>query len=96
MLISRFFILSLSVRSFFSMGSICAHLHLHFHTWVDHHVFILPEIEIWESQPYPSQLMNVGLLYTPVSIYQMTRGALVLFVGILSVIFLHRRLWLYQ
>ena len=40
--------------------------------------------------------MNVGLLYTPVSIYQMTRGALVLFVGVLSVIFLHRRLWLYQ
>lgn len=40
--------------------------------------------------------MNVGLLYTPVSIYQMTRGALVLFVGILSVIFLRRRLWLYQ
>ena len=27
--------------------------------------------------------MNVGLLYTPVSIYQMTRGALVLFVGVL-------------
>lgn len=43
-----------------------------------------------------AQLMNVGLLYTPVSIYQMTRGALVLFVGILSVIFLRRRLWLYQ
>ncbi|KAF9246475.1 hypothetical protein BU15DRAFT_40047 [Melanogaster broomeanus] len=41
-------------------------------------------------------LMNIGLLYTPVSIYQMTRGALVLFVGVLSVIFLHRRLWLYQ
>ncbi|KAI9456519.1 hypothetical protein BJY52DRAFT_550902 [Lactarius psammicola] len=41
-------------------------------------------------------LMNVGLLYTPVSIYQMTRGALVLFVGILSVLFLHRRLYLYQ
>ncbi|KAI0080569.1 hypothetical protein K474DRAFT_1589476 [Panus rudis PR-1116 ss-1] len=41
-------------------------------------------------------LMNVGLLYTPVSIYQMTRGALVLFVGSLSVIFLRRRLWLYQ
>ncbi|KAG6831307.1 hypothetical protein H0H92_011514 [Tricholoma furcatifolium] len=41
-------------------------------------------------------LMNVGLLYTPVSIYQMTRGALVLFVGIFSVIFLRRRLWLYQ
>jgi drug/metabolite transporter (DMT)-like permease len=43
-----------------------------------------------------SQLMNIGLLYTPVSIYQMTRGALVLFVGVLSVIFLRRRLWLYQ
>ncbi|KAH9083865.1 hypothetical protein EDB83DRAFT_55709 [Lactarius deliciosus] len=36
-------------------------------------------------------LMNVGLLYTPVSIYQMTRGALVLFVGILSVLFLRRK-----
>ncbi|KAG8987321.1 hypothetical protein FRB90_003406 [Tulasnella sp. 427] len=41
-------------------------------------------------------LMNVGLLYTPVSIYQMTRGALVLWVGIFSVIFLRRRLFLYQ
>ncbi|KAG6821183.1 hypothetical protein H0H93_005403 [Arthromyces matolae] len=41
-------------------------------------------------------LMNVGLLYTPVSIYQMTRGALVLFVGVFSVIFLRRHLWLYQ
>ncbi|CAA7265396.1 unnamed protein product [Cyclocybe aegerita] len=41
-------------------------------------------------------LMNVGLLYTPVSIYQMTRGALVLFVGVFSVVFLRRRLWLYQ
>ncbi|RDB24071.1 Solute carrier family 35 member F6 [Hypsizygus marmoreus] len=41
-------------------------------------------------------LMNVGLLYTPVSLYQMTRGALVLFVGVLSVVFLRRHLWLYQ
>ncbi|KAH8833544.1 hypothetical protein DL96DRAFT_444653 [Flagelloscypha sp. PMI_526] len=41
-------------------------------------------------------LMNIGLLYTPVSIYQMTRGSLVLFVGAFSVIFLHRKLWLYQ
>ncbi|KAG6839795.1 hypothetical protein C0991_011598 [Blastosporella zonata] len=41
-------------------------------------------------------LMNVGLIYTPVSIFQMTRGALVLFVGVFSVIFLHHRLWLYQ
>ncbi|TFK27327.1 hypothetical protein FA15DRAFT_754267 [Coprinopsis marcescibilis] len=41
-------------------------------------------------------LMNIGLLYTPVSVYQMTRGALVLFVGVFSVLFLKRRLWLYQ
>ncbi|KAI3610377.1 integral membrane protein [Moniliophthora roreri] len=41
-------------------------------------------------------LMNIGLLYTPVSIYQMTRGSLVLFVAFLSVTFLRRRLWLYQ
>ncbi|KAF8344168.1 uncharacterized protein EI90DRAFT_53336 [Cantharellus anzutake] len=41
-------------------------------------------------------LMNVGLLYTPVSIYQMTRGALVLWVGLFSVMFLRRHLWLYQ
>ncbi|MCJ1478342.1 hypothetical protein MMC13_007020 [Lambiella insularis] len=41
-------------------------------------------------------LMNVGLLYVAASIYQMTRGALVLFVGIFSVIFLRRRLFAYQ
>lgn len=41
-------------------------------------------------------LMNIGLLYTPVSIYQMSRGALVLFVGALSVMFLRRVLRLYQ
>lgn len=41
-------------------------------------------------------LMNVGLLFVVASIYQMTRGALVLFVGIFSVIFLKRRLWIFQ
>ena len=41
-------------------------------------------------------LMNVGLLYVAASIYQMTRGALVLFVGVFSVIFLRRRLFAYQ
>ncbi|KAL7416043.1 hypothetical protein BDY24DRAFT_380871 [Mrakia frigida] len=41
-------------------------------------------------------LMNYGLILTPVSLYQMTRGSLVLFVGALSVIFLRRRLFLYQ
>lgn len=40
--------------------------------------------------------MNVGLILTPVSVYQMSRGALVLWVGVLSVIFLRRHLYLYQ
>ena len=35
-------------------------------------------------------LMNVGLLFVAASIYQMTRGALVLFVGLFSVLFLKR------
>lgn len=37
-------------------------------------------------------LMNVGLLFVAASIYQMTRGALVLFVGLFSVLFLRHRL----
>lgn len=37
-------------------------------------------------------LMNAGLLLVAASIYQMVRGALVLFVGLFSVIFLKRRL----
>lgn len=41
-------------------------------------------------------LMNGGLLLVAASIYQMTRGALVLFVGLFSVLFLKRRLFLYQ
>jgi hypothetical protein len=41
-------------------------------------------------------LMNVGLILVPVSIYQMSRGALVLWVGVLSVMFLSRRLRAYQ
>lgn len=41
-------------------------------------------------------LMNVGLLFVAASIYQMTRGALVLFVGLFSVLFLGRHLRLYQ
>jgi drug/metabolite transporter (DMT)-like permease len=40
--------------------------------------------------------MNVGLLFVAASIYQMTRGALVLFVGLFSVLFLRRKLFLYQ
>ncbi|KAF3921109.1 hypothetical protein AA313_de0209642 [Arthrobotrys entomopaga] len=41
-------------------------------------------------------LMNVGLLFVAASIYQMTRGALVLFVGLFSVIFLKRHLYLFH
>ena len=41
-------------------------------------------------------LMNVGLLFVAASIYQMTRGALVLFVGLFSVLFLRRKLRGYQ
>lgn len=41
-------------------------------------------------------LMNVGLLFVAASIYQMTRGALILFVGTFSVIFLKRKLYLYH
>ena len=37
-------------------------------------------------------LMNVALLLMPVSIYQMTRGVLVLWVGLFSVLLLHYRL----
>ena len=41
-------------------------------------------------------LMNVGLLFVAASIYQMTRGALVLFVGLFSILFLGRKLFGYQ
>ncbi|KAG5948084.1 hypothetical protein E4U59_004559 [Claviceps monticola] len=41
-------------------------------------------------------LMNVGLLLVAASIFQMTRGALVLFVGVFSVVFLGRNLHLFQ
>ncbi|KAL7784657.1 hypothetical protein V8C37DRAFT_395371 [Trichoderma ceciliae] len=41
-------------------------------------------------------LMNIGLLLVAASIYQMTRGALVLFVGLFSVVFLRRTLRLFQ
>uniref|UniRef100_A0A060TJF8 ARAD1D46464p n=1 Tax=Blastobotrys adeninivorans TaxID=409370 RepID=A0A060TJF8_BLAAD len=41
-------------------------------------------------------LMNVGLFYLPVSVYQMTRGSLVLFVGFMSVVFLKHHISLRQ
>lgn len=36
--------------------------------------------------------MNIGLLFVPVSVYQMLRGAIVLFVALLSIVFLNRKL----
>ncbi|KAI6867176.1 hypothetical protein KC338_g4516 [Hortaea werneckii] len=41
-------------------------------------------------------LMNAGLLFVAASIYQMTRGALVLFVGLFSVVFLKRHLGVWK
>jgi hypothetical protein len=41
-------------------------------------------------------LLNVGLLFVAPSIYQMTRAALILFVGLFSVMFLKRKLFLYH
>lgn len=37
-------------------------------------------------------LLNVGLVYTPVLVYQMIRGSLVFFVAVLLIIFLKRRI----
>jgi len=41
-------------------------------------------------------LMNLALLIMPVSVFQMTRGALVMWVGLLSVIFLRYHMLLYE
>ncbi|KAJ1969131.1 hypothetical protein IWQ62_000818 [Dispira parvispora] len=41
-------------------------------------------------------LMNVGLIYTSASVYQMLRGAVVIFSGIFSVLFLGHRLRTFQ
>lgn len=41
-------------------------------------------------------LINTGLIFVAASIFQMTRGALVLFVGLFSVLFLKRHLKLFQ
>ncbi|SAM06130.1 hypothetical protein [Absidia glauca] len=41
-------------------------------------------------------LMNVGLILTSASIYQMLRGAVVIFTGLFSYLFLHKRLRTYE
>jgi drug/metabolite transporter (DMT)-like permease len=42
------------------------------------------------------QLMNVGLIYTAASVYQMLRGAVVIFTGVFSYFFLKRRMTRWQ
>lgn len=42
------------------------------------------------------QVMNVGLLLTSASVYQMLRGAVVIFTGVFSYLFLNRRLKFYE
>ena len=41
-------------------------------------------------------LLNVGLFYVAASIWQMLRGGVVLFTGVFSVVFLMKRLYLFQ
>jgi len=41
-------------------------------------------------------LCNVGLQYIPSSVWQMLRGAMVVFSALLSIIFLKRKLWLFN
>ncbi|WFD01065.1 hypothetical protein MYAM1_003825 [Malassezia yamatoensis] len=55
-------------------------------------LFIVPAL----CDIFATTLMNSALIIMPVSIFQMTRGALVLWVGLFSVLFLHHRLRLYE
>eukprot|EP01094_Clydonella_sp_ATCC50884_P002698 TRINITY_DN12057_c0_g1_i1.p1 TRINITY_DN12057_c0_g1~~TRINITY_DN12057_c0_g1_i1.p1 ORF type:complete len:418 (+),score=103.37 TRINITY_DN12057_c0_g1_i1:36-1256(+) len=41
-------------------------------------------------------LAGIGLLYTPASVYQMLRGAIIVFSGVLSMVFLKRQLFLFN
>lgn len=57
-------------------------------TFKDSFVLALPAL----CDVLATTLMNLGLLYVPVSIYQMTRGSVILIVGLLSVSFLKQRI----
>lgn len=57
-------------------------------TWKDSIILAIPST----CDLLGTTLMNIGLLYTPVSIYQMTRGSVILIVGLMSVIFLQKRI----
>ncbi|KAJ6577995.1 hypothetical protein B0H19DRAFT_1371023 [Mycena capillaripes] len=45
---------------------------------------------------FATTLMNTGIMLTPISIFQMTRGSLILFTGLFGVLLLNRKLRLYQ
>lgn len=57
-------------------------------TWKDSIILSIPST----CDLLGTTLMNIGLIYTPVSIYQMTRGSVILIVGLFSVIFLKKRI----
>ncbi|CAG8546087.1 1568_t:CDS:2, partial [Scutellospora calospora] len=56
------------------------------------YLFLLPTL----CDIMGTTFMNVGLIYTSASVYQMLRGAVVLFTGTFSVLFLRRRLHPYH
>ncbi|CAO3600867.1 unnamed protein product [Absidia cylindrospora] len=71
------------------------------YTAKDHRVSPLPPLQGVKSLLFwiptacdltATTLMNVGLILTSASVYQMLRGAVVIFTGIFSYLFLHRRL----
>ncbi|KAI8990916.1 hypothetical protein BDF20DRAFT_903850 [Mycotypha africana] len=65
----------------------------------------LPELKGWKALLFwiptlcdltATTVMNVGLILTSASVYQMLRGAVVIFTGVFSYMFLKRRLRLYE
>ncbi|KER22577.1 hypothetical protein T265_09374 [Opisthorchis viverrini] len=54
-------------------------------------------VSFWSIQPVLESLIpRIGLLFVDASIWQMMRGSLIIFAGILSVIFLKRKLYVYH
>lgn len=65
----------------------------------------LPELKGWKALLFwiptlcdllATTVMNVGLILTSASVYQMLRGAVVIFTGVFSYLFLNRRLRAYE
>ncbi|KAG2195350.1 hypothetical protein INT46_000900 [Mucor plumbeus] len=65
----------------------------------------LPELKGWKALLFwiptlcdltATTVMNVGLILTSASVYQMLRGAVVIFTGLFSYLFLNRRLRVYE